>query len=96
MSLKDIGEYIDNALSQNPYLQKVFDKKARLASSTAYEPVEVTQETDLRSTLLSQIRMMRLKGKELEIAEFLIYEMAANGYITADLGEFADERGVTV
>ena len=95
MSLKDIGEYIDNALSQNPYLQKVFDKKARLASSTAYEPVEVTQETDLRSTLLSQIRMMRLKGKELEIAEFLIYEMDDNGYITADLGDLARELGVT-
>ncbi|MDD5681648.1 MAG: RNA polymerase factor sigma-54, partial [Candidatus Omnitrophica bacterium] len=46
--------------------------------------------------LLSQAKMLGLDGKKLEIAEYLIYEMDDNGYITTDHGEVADALLVKV
>ncbi len=102
MSVKDLSEYIDAAITQNPFLQKLMDKKRAdsYSKSHAY-PIDdgisdkyssrSQQKVDPRMTLVSQLRMLGLKDKSLEIAEYLIYEMDDNGYITIDPEEAASD-----
>ena len=96
MSTRDLNEYVDSALEKNPFLKKEFDKKdsekyRRSPSSGAKETLpddylaSMRQEEDPRLNLISQVRMTGLKDKGLEIAEYLIYEMDDNGYITVDM-----------
>ena len=107
MSTKDIHEHIVSALEENPFLKKAVDKneversRNRMPSlgynSTAHEYNEGMdkEDEDQRSSLLSQLRMLDLSKKDLEIAEYLISEMDDNGYIAASLEDAAEELFVT-
>lgn len=99
MSVKDLGDYIESILTQNPFLQKLIEKKPSHEYKRREEPYEyvksVKQDTNPRSTLLSQLSMSGLSDKQLEIAEYLIYEMDDNGYIDVDPEEAAESLGVT-
>lgn len=99
MSTKDLNEYIDSVVEANPFLKKSFDEKRaekyKTSSSTAapYERNDNmnAQDEDARLSLLSQLRMLNMKDKALEIAEHLIYEMDDNGYITVMVEEVAKD-----
>src|SRR3989338_3042374 len=92
MSTQDLNEYVESALEANPFLKKEFVKK-----DTDYDPVaNIEQKENPRASLLLQIKILGLKDKELEIAEYLIYEMDDNGYITVGLEEMADALFVGV
>lgn len=101
MSTKDINDYVDSAISQNPFLKKILDKKERYKKdrslsgerdfSEEHAERPIAQAADPRLTLLSEIRMLGLKEKELEIVQYLIYEMDDNGYIAVDFQEVADD-----
>src|SRR3989338_4842938 len=104
MPAKDLAEYIDLAMTKNPFLRKLSEKKPtdryrRSAPSIdgpyGYEKT-VRQSEDPRLGLLSQIRMSGLSEKDVEIAEHLIFEMDDNGYILTDLEEAASGLGVTI
>src|SRR3989338_5773850 len=79
MSTKDLLEYIDSVAEANPFLQKILQQKPK-KTSTAYEydDAGIKNKEDIRSLLLSQLRMTGLSKSETEIAEYLIYEMDHN------------------
>jgi RNA polymerase sigma-54 factor len=99
MSIKDLNEYIDSVIANNPFLKKQADeklsKKYRNTSPAEYN-VRIIQEENPRSSLLSQLRMSGLDGKILEIAEYLIYEMDDNGYIKTEIEEAASDLSATI
>ncbi len=97
MATKDLHEYVESAVAANPFLKKEFDKKEaerykKALSSAEYDhAANIRQEENPRLSFISQVRLLGLKDKALEIAEYLIYEMDDNGYITVDLEQMADE-----
>lgn len=94
MSSKDLSEYIDSILTKNPFLQKLIDEKKSekyrkssglRADGDAYDHVAGTaQPENPRFTLISQMKITGLDKETLKIAEYLIFEMDENGYITVD------------
>ena len=108
MATKDLNEYVDSAVEANPFLKKAFDehKAEKYKSgvspsavsniSSEYSDEVTTQDENPRSSLLSQLRMLNIKDKALEIAEHLIYEMDNNGYITVMLEEVAKELSASI
>lgn len=101
MSINDLNEYVDFAVSHNPFLKKLLDNKysGRISPSKDFsheydQPIK--QDVDGRSALLSQIRMAGITDDEMEIAEYLVYEMDENGYIAVDPEEAAGDLGVDV
>ena len=106
MSTKDLHEYVETAVEANPFLKKEFDRERaeRYRARQRAKPVtdeydytaNIRQKENPRSPLVSQIRVMGLTDKALEIAEYLIYEMDDNGYITVDLEGVADELSVDI
>lgn len=106
MSTTELNEFVDAAIAENPFLKREAGKKEAgiykstsssrsNANLTEYEST-IAQEENPRVKLLSQAKMLGLEGKMLEIAEYLIYEMDDNGYITTDHEEVADALLVKV
>ena len=99
MSTKDLNEYIESAVEANPFLRKAFDKKRSEIYKSNFSAAREhsvgmdfnAKSEDERLSLLSQLRMLGLEGKLLQIAEYLIYEMDDNGYITVALEDVARE-----
>ncbi len=89
MSAKELIEYIDSLIEKNPLLQKQYDTKR--STSVDYPDKTIASEENPRLSLLSQLRMLNLDNKSMEIAEYLIYEMDDNGYIKIDLEEAAKD-----
>ncbi len=106
MSVSDLAEYIDFAVTQNPFLQKLIDnsRKDRYAKNSSrardnpsYDNEKTVKDHENpRLLLLSQVKMAGISEKEQEIAEYLIFEMDDNGYIKSDAEETAESLGVTV
>ena len=106
MSVHDLAEYIEFASTQNPFLQKILDNKisdkyknkASLpAGESPYDnESKLKDEENPRFSLLSQIKMTDIDDELLEIAEYLIFEMDDNGYITVEPEEAARDLGVEV
>jgi len=97
MSTQDLNEYINSAVEANPFLQKIFDEKKSKSSRPEYgEDTIIKERPDPRLSLLSQIRLLDATDKELEILEYLIYEIDDNGYITADIEEVARDLFVSI
>lgn len=98
MSVSDLSEYIDFAVTQNPFLKKLLDEQKSFnkytGTSSLITDKPIKQDEDPRHALLSQIKMSGLTDDMLEIAEYLIYEMDDNGYITTDMEEAAENLGV--
>ena len=104
MSMKDLNEYIESAVEANPFLRKEFDKKrseiykSNFSTARDYSTGMDSNEKseDPRLSLLSQLRMLGLNDKSLQIAEYLIYEMDDNGYITVALEDVANELSLPI
>ena len=102
MSVKDLSEYIETLLTKNPFLKKLIEEKRSEKynnSLTSGKSVNSSDYDDSRSenprfALLSQLRILGLKDKALEIAEYLIFEMDENGYIAAELDDAAADLSV--
>lgn len=103
MPLKDLSEYIETALANNPFLKKIIENKPdHHKAISAYAQTDdikdrtanLKQKDDPRSSLLSQVRISGAKGSKLEIAEYLIYEMDDNGYIKISAEEAAADLAV--
>lgn len=97
MSVNDLAEYIEFAVTQNPFLKKFIEKRSfdkYSGNVSQYPDTPVKQDDDPRSALLSQIKMAGIEDDALETAEYLIYEMDDNGYITVDPEEAAADLGV--
>jgi len=93
MSVKDLSDYIDMAVQENPFLKKI-ESKSKSAqgaasdySSKAYEYTDQIHqsEVDMRAVLLSQLNMSGLDKKYVNIAEHLVSELDDNGYIPIDV-----------
>lgn len=104
MSVGELNDYIDSAVASNPCLEKKIDKdfmkkygkgkQFEPGSAVSYEykdAIKSPEEKDPRETLLSQVRMLNLDKEELEIAEYLIYEIDENGYIKPDAEDVAGD-----
>jgi RNA polymerase sigma-54 factor len=91
MSIRDLNDYIDSILASNPFLKKHLDKKnmQTYGSDSRIEDIEDKKVFDPRKFLLSQLATLNLDEKDLEIAEYLIYEMDENGYIKTDIEEIS-------
>lgn len=106
MSVSDLNEYIEFAISQNPFLKKLIESKsadkyrdraAIFGNESPYEyENKIRDEENPRLSLLSQIKMTGISDSALEIAEYLIFEMDDNGYITVAPEEAAGDLGVSV
>ena len=106
MSVSDLTEYIEFAATQNPFLQKILANQAidkynsRAAMSKSESPYElennIRDAENPRSSLLSQIKMTAISDELLEIAEYLIFEMDDNGYISLEPEEAARDLSVSV
>ncbi|MBL7069083.1 MAG: hypothetical protein ISS34_04425 [Candidatus Omnitrophica bacterium] len=102
MSTKELNEYIDSLLEKNPFLKKQFkDRSGKEYASTAgpdssldYSRDNLTRDEDPRLSFIAQLRMLGLEKKVIEIAEYLIYEMDANGYLQVDTEEAAKDLSV--
>ena len=106
MPIKDLNEHINSLLANNPCLKKLVDDSKNRDRYKAsgnitksdipddYDPGSA-QETKPHQALLSQLRMHGLTEDEMEIAEYLIYEMDGNGYITVDSEEAGADLGVS-
>src|SRR3989338_2700431 len=80
MSVKDLSDYIDSALAQNPFLQKLVDKKSTdryekghsyIAEEDLHDHSERLKENvNPRLALLSQLKMSGISDKMFEIAEY--------------------------
>lgn len=105
MSIGDLNEYIDFAMTQNPFLQKLVEDRDRRRTSHNNSPstpvAPESSASDLRDTenprlkLLSQIQMSGASDKDREIAEYLVFEMDENGYIKTEAEEAAEDLGVS-
>ncbi len=105
MSAADIAEYVETAVTNNPFLQKLMDKKSsdkyanitRTSKDDSIYDYEKTikNEENPRITLLAQLKMTGINSDVQEIAEYLIFEMDDNGYINVDPEEAAEDLGVT-
>lgn len=94
MPMKDLSEYIETALANNPFLKKLVeenrpDRNKHIAAGASAEIAasaidRLENRDNPRESLLSQIRMSGAKDKVLEIAEYLIYELDDNGYLKMD------------
>jgi len=94
MPVKELSEYIESILEKNPFLKKEFDKKRHTTTLPEItNEAQTSAKENPRETLLSQLRMLDLDDEELRVAEYLIYEMDSNGYITKDLDEAASDLG---
>lgn len=97
MSTKDLAEYIDSIAESNPFLQKILSEKPKKLSTTyEYNDAATEDKENKRLPLISQLRILDLTDKELEIAEYLIYEMDDNGYITVDVEEVTSDLMVSL
>ena len=106
MSATDLNEYIDTVLSTNPLLEKQTEEKPyktdltpiRKSSAlhTSSENIDIEQEVTSRQDLFFQIRTLGLKKKDLEIAEYLVYEMNEDGYIKVAAEEAAGDLCVDI
>ncbi len=104
MSATDLAEYIEFAATQNPFLQKILENKAAdrynnraalPANESSYENEnKLKDEENPRFSLLSQVKMTDISDELLEIAEYLIFEMDDNGYITVEAEEAARDLSV--
>lgn len=93
MATKDLVEFVEAAVESNPFLKKEYAGKA----ADGYDrTANIRQEDNPRLSLISQVRMLGLKGRMSEIAEYLIYEMDDNGYITDDPEELAEALSANV
>ncbi|MDP3790176.1 MAG: hypothetical protein Q8R48_07235, partial [Candidatus Omnitrophota bacterium] len=99
MSTKDLNEYVDAAVEANPFLQKILTAKKPQTNRPGYAAEHtgdtVAEKQDPRALLLSQVRLLDLSAKEMEITEYLIYEIDDNGYIAADIEEIAQDLSIT-
>lgn len=96
MSTYDINEYIETALSANPFLKKEITAPKKKSSDDYDYIANIKQRENPRLSLISQIKTIGLTDKLSEIAEYLIYEMDDNGYITIDLEEAAGSLSVDI
>jgi len=106
MSVSDLAEYIEFAATQNPFLKKVLDdkdaykhnsKSSLPANESIYDNKDTLKdEANPRFALLSQIKMTDISDELLEIAEYLIFEMDDNGYITIEAEDAARDLSVDV
>ncbi len=106
MSVTDLAEYIEFSATQNPFLKKILenndayrhrDKTVLHANEFPYEHEnKLKDEENPRFSLLSQIKMTDISDKLLEIAEYLIFEMDDNGYISVEPEEAARDLSVDV
>jgi RNA polymerase sigma-54 factor len=106
MSATDLAEYIEFAATQNPFLKKVLENKDsyrhknKSALSSGDSPYDhesnLKDEGNPRFSLLSQIKMTDIGDELLEIAEYLIFEMDDNGYISVEAEEAARDLSVDV
>lgn len=106
MSSQDLADYIEVILEKNPFLTKYrenarFEKlkqyglNTRTSRTLEYDDNRRSQRVNPREALVSQIRMLGLDSLSQEIAEYLIYELDDNGYLTSDLDRIADNFTVT-
>ncbi len=103
MPTKELNEYIDTLIEKNPVLQKIFDNKAsskstirtNISTSIDYNEETLAHSENPRVSLLSQLAMLNLDKKALEIAEYLIYELDDNGYIQINTEEVARDLFVS-
>ncbi len=93
MSAQELNEYIDSLIEKNPLLQKIpLKKKPSTQTQTRdYYEKPIAQKENPRSSLISRIRMLDLSDKDVEIAEYLIYEMDDDGYLRIDTEEVAKD-----
>jgi RNA polymerase sigma-54 factor len=103
MSTRDLQDFIETAVTSNPFLKKESGKREtdryrKTGTSTRTDVYEapIRQEENPRARLVSQVRMLGLKGKVLEIAEYLIYEMDDNGYIPVDPDDVSSSLSVDI
>lgn len=93
MATKDIVEFVETAVESNPFLKKEYAGKA----TDGYDrTANIRQEDNPHISFISHVRMLGLKGRMSEIAEYLIYEMDDNGYIIDDPEEFAEALSANV
>lgn len=106
MSTKDLNEHIAEILANNPFLQKLVEKKgsdnihkptpsSALRLSEEYEN-NIKDEENPRLNLLSQLKMSDMDSEYIKIAEYLVFEMDDNGYIAIDPEDAARELSVDV
>lgn len=101
MSVTDLAEYIELAATQNPFLKKILENKVNdkyknktglPADKSPYDHENKLKDAENpRFALLSQIKMTGISDELLEIAEYLIFEMDDNGYISVEPEEAAHD-----
>jgi len=104
MSSKDLSEYIESILTKNPFLQKLIDeKKSEKYRKSAGIKVDSDMESSIGGTaqpenprfnLISQLKIYGLEKDTLKIAEYLIFEMDENGYISVESETVAADLSV--
>ncbi|MBI5144310.1 MAG: RNA polymerase factor sigma-54 [Candidatus Omnitrophica bacterium] len=98
MSQQDLSEYIDSAVSANPFLQKYQGPSpltfVRDADSDSTQRIQ--EETNPRLNLVSQIRLRTTDDNLMRISEYLIFEMDDNGYLGIDEEEAARDLSADV
>jgi len=104
MSIKDLNEHIESVLTANPFLKKLVEttnreQYSRSSRETSFRPelqVSSDRNENPRQGILSQLTMLGLDKKAFEIAEYLIYELDDNGYLSAELEAGAGDLGVSI
>lgn len=78
---------------QEPWQNGQSGYESGAGSETSYDYADsaVHKESDARSSLLSQLRILGLEEKEMEIAEHVVSEIDDNGYITIPMDELAKD-----
>ena len=95
MSTQDLNTYIEEALEKNPFLKKEYLPQARVpkeADIPDYTSL-IQVKTNPREELIGLIRMRGVSEQLAALADYLIYEMDENGYITTDLVDVAEDSG---
>lgn len=96
MPVKELGEYVDSILEKNPFLKKAVEKRNYRSTGEISSEPQITSHEDPRDALLSQLRMQKLDVDRMRIAEYLIYEIDDNGYISCDCDEAASDLGADI
>jgi len=101
MATKDLVEFVEAAVESNPFLKKeigdVSKRQGPAAAGDGFDPMaNIRQVDNPRLSLISQVRMLGLKGRMAELAEYLIYEMDDNGYIPDDPEELSEALSASI
>jgi RNA polymerase sigma-54 factor len=95
LSTQDLHKFVDEIIQENPFVEKnkIKAKKSDYKAGVAPDDISFDRkaEENIRDRILSAVRSGDLNQEQIKIAEYMIYEIDDNGYISYDENEICEK-----